>query len=71
MAALAWKRCSSESRSAEFAGIAAQGAQVRLPYCVCYSLENKMITELRAYFPIAALVNQLSGPANSSTVRVS
>jgi hypothetical protein len=30
-----------------------------------------MITELRAYFPIAALVNQLSGPANSSTVRVS
>jgi predicted ester cyclase len=56
---------------AEFAGIAAQGAQVRLPYCVCYSLENKMITELRAYFPIAALVNQLSGPANSSTVRVS
>ncbi len=44
---------------AEFAGIPATGIEVRLPYTVFYSLSGELISELRAYFPILALVAQL------------
>jgi predicted ester cyclase len=44
---------------AEFAGVAATGAQVRLPYAVFYELEGGKISELRAYFPITAMIEQL------------
>ncbi len=51
------------THTAEFAGIAATGAEVRLPYTVFYDLEGGKIFELRAYFPISALVQQLRDAA--------
>lgn len=44
---------------AEFAGVEATGADVRLPYSVFYELEGGQITSLRAYFPITSLIEQL------------
>jgi predicted ester cyclase len=43
----------------EFAGIPPTGADVRLPYAVLYDVADSRITALRAYFPIAALVEDL------------
>ena len=44
---------------AEFAGIPPTGAQVRLPYAVFYDVDGGSITALRAYFPIAVLLQTL------------
>jgi len=44
---------------AEFAGVPATGSAVRLPYSVFYDVSDGKIGALRAYFPIAALVQQL------------
>ena len=44
---------------AEFAGVEATGAEVRLPYSVFYELESGKIKALRAYFPITSLIEQL------------
>ncbi len=44
---------------ADFAGVPATGADVRLPYAVFYDVQGGSITALRAYFPIAVLVQQL------------
>jgi steroid delta-isomerase-like uncharacterized protein len=51
------------THTAEFAGVAATGAKVRLPYTVFYDLDGGKIVELRAYFPISALVQQLTDAA--------
>jgi steroid delta-isomerase-like uncharacterized protein len=51
------------THTAEFAGVAATGTEVRLPYTVFYDLERGKIVELRAYFPISALVQQLRDAA--------
>jgi steroid delta-isomerase-like uncharacterized protein len=48
---------------AEFGGIPATGAAVRLPYAVSYDVSDGKITALRAYFPLAALVHQLQEAA--------
>lgn len=48
---------------AEFAGVPATGADVRLPYSVSYDLVGGKIDALRAYFPITALVHQLKAAA--------
>ncbi len=45
--------------TAEFAGIPATGAEVRLPYTVVYEVTGEQITALRAYLSIAALIQQL------------
>ena len=47
------------THTAEFAGVAATGTAVRLPYCVFYDVSGGKITALRAYFPITALIGQL------------
>jgi steroid delta-isomerase-like uncharacterized protein len=44
---------------AEFAGHAARGNNVRLPYSVLYTLRDGQITELRAYFALDVLARQL------------
>jgi steroid delta-isomerase-like uncharacterized protein len=44
---------------AEFAGVPATGAAVRLPYSVSYDISGGKIDALRAYFPILALVQRL------------
>lgn len=48
---------------AEFAGVSATGTAVRLPYSVFYDVSGGKIVALRAYFPIAALVQQLRDAA--------
>ena len=48
---------------AEFAGVPATGADVRMPYAVFYDVEGGSITALRAYFPVTALVKTLQGAA--------
>ena len=48
---------------AEFAGVPATGADVRMPYAVFYDVEGGSITALRAYFPVTALVKTLQEAA--------
>lgn len=55
------------THTGDFAGVAATGRRVRLPYCVVYRLADGAIAELRAYLSVAALVAQLTGtPAGVS-----
>ena len=51
------------THTAEFAGIPATGASVRLPYSMFYDVSDAKIAALRAYFPIAALRQQLQDAA--------
>ena len=53
---------------AEFAGVEATEAEVRLPYSMFYEFEGGQITALRAYFPITSLIEQLrTNNATSAT----
>lgn len=45
----------------EFAGIAPTGREVRVSYVVVYDLRGDQIRELRIYFPMALLTEQLTG----------
>jgi steroid delta-isomerase-like uncharacterized protein len=47
------------THTAEFAGVPATGATVRMPYTVFYDVDGASITALRAYFPISALIQEL------------
>jgi steroid delta-isomerase-like uncharacterized protein len=47
----------------DFAGVAPTGAAVRLPYAVVYDVSDGRIDQLRAYFPIMVLVQQLKNAA--------
>ncbi len=51
----------------EIGGIAPTGKDVKVAYCVVYDIRGEQISALRAYFPIAALLQQLTadgrGPA--------
>jgi steroid delta-isomerase-like uncharacterized protein len=51
---------------AEFAGVPASNAQVRMPYSVFYDISADKITALRAYFPVSALIAQLQEAASVS-----
>jgi steroid delta-isomerase-like uncharacterized protein len=51
---------------AEFAGVPATNAELRLPYTVFYDISDDKITALRAYFPVSALVAQLQEAASVS-----
>ena len=51
------------THTAEFAGIPATGATVRLPYAVSYDISARKIHALRAYFPVLALIQQLKDAA--------
>jgi predicted ester cyclase len=51
---------------AEFAGIPPTGAEVRLPYAVFYDVSGASITAVRAYFPIAVLIQKLREPSTIS-----
>jgi predicted ester cyclase len=44
----------------EIGGVAATGKDVRVPYCVVYDIVGDRIAALRAYFPVAALIQQLT-----------
>ena len=47
----------------EIGGIPATGAEVRLPYTVCYDFADDKITALRAYLPMAVMMEQLKAAA--------
>jgi predicted ester cyclase len=47
----------------DFAGVAATGAEVDVPYCVVYAIADGLITELRAYMPVLAMRAQLAEAA--------
>ena len=53
---------------AEFAGVPATGTTVNLPYSVFYDVADGQIAALRAYFPITALIRQLSEAASAARV---
>ena len=53
------------THTAEFAGVPATGAAVRLPYSMFYDISGGKIVALRSYFPITALLNQLREAASA------
>jgi steroid delta-isomerase-like uncharacterized protein len=53
---------------AEFAGIPATGAEVRLPYSVFYDIAGGKIQAARAYFPMTGLIGQLRHAAETAGV---
>jgi predicted ester cyclase len=50
------------THTGELAGVPPTGTHVRLPYTVAYDLRDGLITELRAYVSMVALLAQLTGP---------
>lgn len=48
------------THAGEFAGIAATGRKVRVPYSVLYDLRGDRISALRIYFPMSQLMQQLT-----------
>ena len=44
----------------EIGGVAATGRDVKVPYCVVYDIQGERIAALRVYFPVAALMQQLT-----------
>ena len=48
------------THTGEFAGVAATGRAVRVPYTVVYDLRGDLISEFRIYFPMGVLVEQLT-----------
>lgn len=50
---------------AEFAGVPATGAAVRMPYAMFYDVADGAIVALRAYFPMTAIVQQLAEAASA------
>ena len=53
------------THTAEFAGVPATGAAVRLPYSIFYDVSDGRIVALRAYFPLTALLHQLREGASA------
>jgi len=53
------------THTGDFAGIAPTGAELRVPYAVCYDVADGEITALRAYLPINLMVAQVSAAAAS------
>ena len=51
------------THTGEFAGVAPTGAELRVPYAVCYDVADGEITALRAYLPISLMVAQVSAAA--------
>jgi steroid delta-isomerase-like uncharacterized protein len=52
--------------TAEFAGVPATGAAVRLPYSMFYDVADGKIVALRAYFPMTSLIQQLQRAASAN-----
>ncbi len=45
----------------DFAGVPASGKHVDVPYCAVYDFQEDRISAIRAYFPLALLLQQLEG----------
>ncbi|HEV2127540.1 MAG TPA: ester cyclase [Thermomicrobiales bacterium] len=55
------------THTAEFAGIAATGATVNVPYVAFYTMADNSITEIRLYGLVMGLIAQLSAAGASTT----
>jgi steroid delta-isomerase-like uncharacterized protein len=55
------------SHIAEFAGVPATGATVRVPYAVFYGVADGKITALRIYMSMESLMAQIAAPAHAAT----
>jgi steroid delta-isomerase-like uncharacterized protein len=53
------------THTAEFGGVPATGAAVRLPYSMFYEVVDAKIIALRTYFPITVLLHQLREAASA------
>jgi predicted ester cyclase len=53
----------------EFAGVAATGNPIRLPYSVFYEIEGSTITGLRIYMPMSELLSQIGAAADTEAMR--
>jgi len=53
------------THTGDFAGIAPTGAELKVPYAVCYDVADGEIRALRAYLPISLMVAQVSSAAAS------
>jgi predicted ester cyclase len=51
----------------EFAGLAATGSRVRVPYSVFYAVDGRKITALRIYMSLEQLIAQISTSAHAAT----
>ena len=51
---------------AEFAGQAASGKAINLPYSVAYDVEDDTITALRAYMSLDGLIRQISSSSEAT-----
>ncbi len=51
----------------EVADVPATGKDVNVPYCVVYDIDGERIRALRAYLPMAALMQQLRSEASVAT----
>lgn len=54
-------------QTGEFLGRPPTGARVRVPYTMSYDIADGRITALRAYFPLAAVRDQLAGAVPAQT----
>ncbi|MET1004633.1 MAG: ester cyclase [Propionibacteriaceae bacterium] len=54
------------THTGEFAGIAATGAAVRVPYSVAYDVTDEGITALRGYLPVALLISRVQEAARAA-----
>lgn len=52
---------------AEFGGVPATGATVRVPYAMSYDIADGEISALRAYLPVHALLEQLRAAETASS----
>lgn len=48
------------THTGEYAGVQATGRTVRVPYSVVYDLRDNKISQLRMYFPVSLLVEQIT-----------
>ncbi len=44
----------------DMGGVSPTGKDVKVPYCVVYDISEEKISALRAYFPVGALLQQLT-----------
>jgi predicted ester cyclase len=54
------------THTGEFAGVAATGNAVRVPYAVFYDVDGDKISALRIYMPMEELIRQAQGAASGA-----
>ena len=53
----------------EFAGVAATGSSIRVPYSVFYEIDGDTISGLRIYMPMSELLSQIGAAADAEATQ--